>query len=389
MLRIRGGAVDLTRVIDRGTLSSYLHGFNLELTEIRIDEVTFANPARALANSTVSISFDSVFHVLDDSLYAVAATNVRADSQDSVIVVGNVSLTPTLEARPFFARQSQRADLLTLSAGPIRIEGLDFDSYVREDSLRVRLIAVDSLDLHSYSDIALDWGPRVRPCRYHMDFATIPIPFRIDTIRVTDAFIRYSELAKGSVRPGSLTLEQMNGVITNLTNDPERMTRQTPAVANVTAKLFGKGNMTATLSYPLLSKSLDFGVEASLGPMDLVTVNRFATNVAGVDVTKGRLDSLWIGTETRNGKAQGRLHMRYRDLDFRVIDRNTGEQKAKHSVLGFVGNLATRSNNPGKPGGKPRDGKIDYTCGKDDIAFFEFFVHSLANGLKHVVVVTG
>lgn len=385
-LTIRDGSIDITRLTERGVLGSFLHGLELELTDIRVDTVTLANPARALANSSVTVAFDSVFHVMDDSLYSLAITGVRADSRDSVVEVGRVELIPTLEAGPFFARQTQRADRLTIRAGPIRVGGLDFADYVREDSVAVRIIEVDSLDLHSYSDIKLDWGPRARPCRYHMDFESIPVPFRIDSIRVNDAFIRYSELAKGSVRPGELTLEEMNGVITNLTNDPGRMTRETPLVVEATAKLFGSGRMNAKLSYPLLSKTLDFDIEASLGPMGLQVANRFATNVAGVDVKQGRLDSLWIGTRTRSGKAQGRVYMRYRDLDFRLIDRNTGEQQVQHSVLGFVGNLVVRKNNPAKPGDKPKDGTIDYTCGKDDIAFFEFFVHSLANGLKRIVL---
>ena len=95
------------------------------------------------------------------------------------------------------------------------------------------------------------------------------------------------------------------------------MTPETPAVADVTAKLFGEGDLTARVEYPLLSKTLDFRIEASLGPMNLPTANRFATNVTGV---------------------------------------------------------------------APREGRIDYACGDNDIAFFELFVHALTNGLKRIVI---
>jgi hypothetical protein len=385
-VRIRDGSVDLTRVTDRGVLTSFVHGLDLELTEIRIDSVSFANPVRALTNSRVVVWFDSTRHVFDDSLYAVTARQVRADSRDSLVEIGNIALTPTLEASPFFARLSQRADRLNLSAGPLRVEGLDFSGYVSEESLHVRLIDVDSLDLHVYSDIKLDWGPRARPCRYHMGFADIAFPLRVDSLRVNDAFIRYSELAKGSQRPGDLTLEGVDGVVRNLTNDPERMTRETPAVADLTAKLFGQGDLTARVEYPLLSPTLNFRIQAALGPMSLPVVNQFATNVTGVEVTKGRLDRLQVNTDVRGGRATGLVRMEYRDLDFRLLDRNTGKEMAWHAVGGFLGNLVLRSNNPGKPGGTPRDGRIDYTCGENDIAFFELFIHALTNGLKRIVI---
>jgi hypothetical protein len=384
---IRNGSIDLRRPTDYGALTSFLRNLELRLTEIQIETVTLANPVSALKNSRVSLAFDTVYHVLDDSLYAVTATGFRAESRDSVMEIATIHLTPTLEATPFFGRLRQRADRLGLSAGPIRIEGLDFAKYISDEALAIRLIEVDSLDLHVHSDIDLDWGPKARPCRYHMGFSEIPVPFRIDTVRVNDGFIRYSELAKGSVSPGELTFEEVAGLITNLTNDPDLMTPATPAVVHMTARLFGEGDMEATVRYPLLSPTLDFDVEASAGPMSLTTANRFASNVAGVEVTKGDLDSLWVGLESRDGKATGRVHMRYRDLSFRMFDRNTGNEKVWHSVLGFAGRVATRGSNPGKPEDEPRDGKIDYTCGDDHIVFFEFFVGSLVNGVKRIVLI--
>jgi hypothetical protein len=157
-LRIRDGNVDLSRVTDRGTLLSSIRGLDIELTEAVIDSITFANPVRALTNSRVSIAFDTVLHTLDDSLYAVAAIQLRADSRDSVVEIGTVRITPTLRAARFFERLPEREDRINLSAGPVRIEGLDFRRYVRDESVRVRSIDVDSLDLHVYADINLDWG---------------------------------------------------------------------------------------------------------------------------------------------------------------------------------------------------------------------------------------
>jgi len=385
-IRIRDGSVDLTQVTERGTLTSFLHGLDLELTEIRIDTLSFANPGRALTNSRVSVAFDTVRHVFGDSLYVLTATQVRADSRDSLVRIGTVQLVPTLEAAPFFDRLPERADRINMSAGPIRVEGLDFAGYVSEETVHVRLVDVDSLDLHVYSDINLDWGPRAMPCRYHNGFAEIPFPLRIDTIRVNDALIRYSELANGSERPGELTLEELNGTVVNLTNDPDRMTYDTPAVANVTAKLFGEAPMQASLAYPLLSPTVDFSLEAAAGPMDLVTANRFATNTTGVEVEKGQLDSLWLSAEVKDGQAEGRVLMLYRDLDFRLVNKNSGKEMAWHAVAGFAANIVLRSNNPGKPEDTPRDGKIEYSCGDNDMVFFEFFVHFLANGLKRIVI---
>lgn len=384
---LRNGSVDLTRVTDRGVLASRLRGLDVTLTEISIDSVTFANPVRALTNSRVTLAFDTAHHVLGDSLYFVAATGVRADSRDSVVEIGAVGFTPTLEATSFFGRLPKRADRLNVHAGPIRIRGLDFANYLRDEAVLVRLVEVDSLDLHVYSDIALDWGQKARPCRYHMGFAEIPIPFRLDTLRIGSGFIRYSELAKGSQKPGELTMEQVNGTVTNLTNDPGRMTPATPAVASLSARLFGEGPVAATVRYPLLSPTLDFDVEVSLGAMSILPANRFATNVTGVEVKEGRVDSLWVGLESRDGKVTGRVHMRYRDLDFRILDRNTGKEMAWHSVLGFLGNAVVRSSNPGKPQDEPRDGRIEYSCGDQDMVFFEFLVHALVNGLKRVVFI--
>jgi hypothetical protein len=165
------------------------------------------------------------------------------------------------------------------------------------------------------------------------------------------------------------------------------MTAATPALARLGARLYGEGPVSAVVRYPLLSPTLDFDVEVALGAMPILPANRFATNVTGVEVKEGQIDSLWVEIESRDGKATGRVHMRYRDLNFRILDRNTGKEMVWHSLLGFAGNIAVRSTNPGKPQDEPREGRIEYTCGEQDMVFFEYLVHALVTGLKRVVLI--
>jgi hypothetical protein len=261
----------------------------------------------------------------------IRAAGLRADSEESLVEIQDFSVIPTLEADPFFRRLEQRADRIDLHAGPILLRGLDFYKYFAEDELYVRSIEVDSLDVHVFADINIEWGPRARACRYHNGFAEIEVPMTIDTIRLVDTDVRYSELAKGAARPGELTFEDLNGVVVNVTNDRERMTHETPVVVDVTGKLFGEGNVQARLAYPLLSPTLDFTLEASVGPMDMTAFNTFARNVVGVEVTKGRLDSLHLSKVSRRGQASGRIDMRYRDFSFRIFDRNSGKEMPWHS----------------------------------------------------------
>ncbi len=385
-IRIDGASIVLVYEGELGTARSALHDLDLELTDITIDQVTAANPARALANSTVALAFDSASYLVEDSLYVIRAAGLRAESEDSLVEIGEFEVIPTLEAGPFFSRLRQRADRITLNAGPILIRGLDFYKYFAEDELQMRSIEVDSLDLHVFADINLDWGPRARACRYHNGFAEIEVPLTIDTIRLVGADIRYSELAKGAARPGELTFDELNGVVVNVTNDRDKMTQETPAVADVTGKLFGEGDVQARLAYPLLSPTLDFSFEASVGPMSMTAFNSFARNVVGVEVKKGQLDSVYMFKETRRGQAGGRLYLTYRELDFRIFNRNTGKEMPWHSVASFLGNVVVRSNNPGKPGDRPREGTVKYKCRDRDIVFFEFLVGALGSAVKGIVI---
>ncbi|MEJ2334995.1 MAG: DUF748 domain-containing protein [Gemmatimonadales bacterium] len=385
-IRIDDASIVMIEDSEIGTALSALHGLDLELTDIRIDVVTAANPARALANSRVVIAFDSASHRVEDSLYVIRTVGLRADSDESLVSIEDFSVIPTLEAGPFFARLKQRADRIDLTAGPIFIRGLDFHRYFAEDALYVRSIEVDSLDLHVFADINIAWGPRARACRYHNGFAEIEVPMTIDTIQLVEADILYSELAKGAARPGELTFEDLSGVVVNVTNDREKMTHETPAVVDVTGKLFGEADVHARLAYPLLSPTLDYSLDASAGSMDMAAFNTFSRNVVGVEVKKGQLDSLHMSYVADRGQASGRIYMLYRDLDFRIFDRNRGKEMPWHTVAGFLGNLVVRSNNPGKPGDEPREGTIKYTCSDKDIVFFEFLVGALGSGMKGIVI---
>jgi len=107
---------------------------------------------------------------------------------------------------------------------------------------------------------------------------------------------------------------------------------------------------------------------------------------AGVELKQGELSSLWVGVEVEDGHALGSVHMLYRDFDFRLVDKNSLREKPWYAVAGFVGNILVRSNNPAQVDVTPRVGEIDYTCGDNDMVFFEFLIHFLANGLKRIVI---
>jgi hypothetical protein len=82
-----------------------------------------------------------------------------------------------------------------------------------------------------------------------------------------------------------------------------------------------------------------------------------------------------------NSKASGTMELRYRGLDFKVVDKQTGENSgAVDQLKSMVADWIVMDWNP-MPGQAMRPGTIDYE--RDPEKFlFNYMVKSLTSGIK-------
>lgn len=368
-----------------GGLPAVLWGISVQLDDLAIDSTSARDTSRVLFSNHVTVTLDGYRGVFEDSLYAVTVGPAHVSTRDSLLTVQSFHVGPTVSDPRFMQRQRYRTNRYISSARRIEVRGLEARRFVEERSLLAGAASIDSLVVDVYRNNHLPRDPNDPPPPMpHKAARGLRQVFRIDTIRVRGGTIRYTRLAEDGAQPGAIAFEDVSASMYNVTNDPRRMTRATPAVVDAIGWVAGAGRLQTTIRLPLLSPHLSLTYHGRLGPMDARALNDAFVNIAGVRIESGDIDSLWFAADVQRGIAAGTLQGVYRNLEVETLDKATGERGLKKRIGTFVLNtLAMKSRNTWEDGSL-RTGTIDHVYEEGD-SFFKFLWHSVRSGIFSMV----
>jgi len=160
-------------------------------------------------------------------------------------------------------------------------------------------------------------------------------------------------------------------------------------MARAQGLLMGATPVAAELSIPVLSPTLDLSYRASVGPVRADVVNEVLIPLEGIEFVRGEVDTLWLDVSATNGVSDGAIHMRYRDLAVRTVDKNSGQQNLGRVLESAVANLLLiRPNNPSQLNREPRLGQVSYVRRNQD-TLWGFLWFGIRGGLLSLIVGDG
>jgi hypothetical protein len=257
-----------------------------------------------------------------DSLY-----RVRVGSSHLSILAGTY-LATDIEIMPDSAAFSRRRQAGTavqthyaMRAGSFRVTGLDVWGFLWGSRFKALSAVADSLMMEIYLDrtapVPLD-SLRLLP---HESFRTIPVPVRVDTFRIQNGEIRYSERAIDGARPGMIRFANTHADLYNLTNDPRGP--NLPVVLDVRTLLAGSAPSAVILEYDFRAPKLNLDFRGTVRDLDATRLNDMTVNLEGLRLPSGHLDSAWFKFRVRDGVANGDMQLLYRHLEAEFVDKVT------------------------------------------------------------------
>jgi hypothetical protein len=324
-----------------------------------------------------------------DSLTTVAIARVEANAADSMLRMDSVEVRPTVDLAQQRRRVKWRRTRIGASIAAITARGIDYGALLRAGNIVIRRMDLTTPRLDMLVDRLPEPDPRPERARMPNEIMrALPMRLTIDTIGTGDGTIVYGELELGRPRPGLVTFERVRGTVTNLSNDPARMSDTHPMVGTASAHLMGAGRLSATIEIPLLADKLDLRYRGTLGPIPLIDFNRFMALNMAIKVRQG--DGIGCSFDARvvDGHATGRLTPLYRDLKIGMTDKGGGVfgTIGRHVGSFVANNFKLRTDNPADDGkGELIVGRIDRRRAPDE-ELFPFFWSTLRPAIKQVMM---
>jgi hypothetical protein len=347
----------------------------------RIDPAEAFEPERVLFCDDLRVEFD-LYDTEMEGDYELRVGPFQTSTAESALVIDRLSYRALHTDEEYLQGGGPPGDRFDITAGPIRLDGIDYWRILESLEIAVEHASVESLHIDVLSDKQRSEAEGPPPAIMPHDLVQqLPIPVTVEQLDIRDSRVLYRERGEKSVLTGSISFENINGTVTSLSNDPARMTRETPAVIRVSAELQGQGGLEARIEVPLLAPAPTMKVWGEAGAFDAELLNTMLPAIEGVRFTSGRLDTAWLEISFGPERAVGSVIPVFRDVRIRTESRETGDQDLGNVIVSFAANtFVLRKDNQPRADKPPRAGKVDYRIKPGD-PFFKIFWEAIRDGL--------
>ncbi len=312
--------------------------------------------------STGKISFSDSKKKYDGSI-----KSINFSSADSILILNSFSLTPILPDSEFFNGDKYRQDRWKIYIYQLKCDGIDLSKYIWDNSIEIQNIRLDAQFLDILTNMRLNIPQDFAPKMPNEIISEMPLDLNIRKVILNIDSIVVRESWPYSPQPSRLPFTNIRGTLLNISSLKEFQTRESPAVISASAKIAGRGLLTINMKIPLLSEGTDFSYSGSLGTMETDPLNDHLIISDLVEVTSGKIDSVILKVESKNGIVSSNVVPFYKDLTIRSINESTMKGDGlMSSIASFIGNvMKIRNANSAETGIKT--GRIIYVQKKTDV----------------------
>jgi len=377
---IRNASFQSFELNGNDTISLFaLDSINASFKYLSLDSAAFVNKNIVENIEDFSVEIKGYQRVLPDSLYSIEVKNLKVDKKSATLTLDGVKLLPMYDQYEFARKAGYRKGRITLEMPTLTFANIDFHKLVADRAFVSENVSVDALSLDIFSDKHMEEWKRYRNMIPEMLMA-IPLPFRLDTLRVAKGNIKYVERPEGSEETGYVTFDDVYTTFynaTNIVNEGE----ETTMIADVQTLFMNEGKLNVNFRFPLHREDLSHTIKVAMTAMPLTELNKILEAAVNASVKSGQLNSLEFTMELDQNKATGMMHFAYNDLKIELLGKGQDDPKLKEKIGSFLANLLVlKSDNPNGNKDELREGPISHERNSEK-AIFGYWVRALVSGV--------
>jgi len=306
---------------------------NGELKEFAINSTNIKNIQQLIAtNSSFLLSrFNGSYSDINNNMQWY---NAGFDRSNKTFTVDSFAFHPTPDRETFEVKQLYQNDYIKIKTGAIRVGPFDLDTYIKDSTMNIGTLLLDNVFMTDYRD---NHSLPFRAGRTKLLPSTLiqtRIPFRlsIDTVRLNNANIEYTEVGAKTKEAGTLSVTKMTIKIFpvrnyNLTN-----------ADSLRIQMNGYLMDTAWLRLRVRESYADslggFFMSLRLKPTDPMILNPVLIPLSSAKLQSGYLDTVSLRVIGKDYLAFGEMKMHYHDLKIKFL--KNGSETKKSFLTGLI-----------------------------------------------------
>jgi len=325
-----------------------LLNIKLYLADLLIDSSTQNDQERFLFAKNCLINLKKYTTTTSDGLYRFTLGDLDIETQQKAMRLKNIQFTPVGTVRNFYKQIGHQQDRFELSLAQVDFSNIEWWTLLAEESLVMNKAQMQNGKIKIFNDKSQPADTRSKVGKYpHQLLMKVPFLIKVDTIGLNNFDLSYTELNPKSGQTGTINFENINGTITNITNDPGTIKQNKFLSVSAKASFMKRSAVTAGFKFDLAQADKGaFTVTAQMGAVPYQALNEITVPLALLKINRLNLKSLDVSMRGDNYRASGTVKMIYDDLNITAL-KAADDTLKKRGLLSFIANnFVIKSKNP-------------------------------------------
>jgi hypothetical protein len=309
-----------------------------------------------------------------DSTTTLKWYNAGYNAESKTLSLDSFTYYPTQHRDTVLARAPYQLDYITFKSGPVALTDFNLEDYKRDSALIANTVTITNPVITIYRD---KLPPRlsgvIKPLPVDM-IKRIGLPLSLRSVVIVDGSLSYTERHARTRAEGTIVLNSMNGVLTNIKNRGH--SEEDSLSLTLNAFLMDSAELNLRVRESYVDSLAGFLMTLRMKPTTLTFLNPVLAPLSNLIIKSGTIDSLQLRAIGQENLSLGEMTMFYRNLRIRLVkDGDPTRSSFTDKVASFLANaLVIRTNNNGKPG-------IVYFERLRDRSFFNYIIKMTFSGM--------
>jgi hypothetical protein len=332
-------------------LNSVKH-LDISVSDLLIDSLSEQDKSRFYYTKDISFALKGYNSVGKDKMYTTKLDTVTGSTQQKSLRIVGLQMIPMYPDLEFSRKYKYGKDRYDLKFDEISLAGVDFIKLDENGSLHAKSLSIGPAKINIFVNRELPAEPGLNKARNfpHVALKRAPIPLLIDTLKLRNLDVAYTEYNPFSLKRGTIFFSNFGGNVYNLTNDSAALLKNNHALAKLHAMVMKTSRLDITINLNLTAKDAAFTYKGSVAPMNMLVLNTVAKNMGLVEIESGKMQKTSFDIKANVNGSSGTVIFLYNNLKVKLLkDSELGEPTKKKGLLSFIANtLLIKDNNPTK-----------------------------------------
>lgn len=336
----------------KNKINNFNH-INIHFTNLLIDSLTQYDSTRFLYAKDASITIKNYQIRTPDSLYICKIDSIHIAARQRLMTLLNISVNPRGSKGNFEKKLSYVQDRYDLKINTLKFENIDWWSLANEDGIWSKKAELFDGALNVYCDRSLPPSPKSKLGNYpHQLLMKLKLPMYINELLIHHLNISYEEFNPKSEQKGKIYFDNVNGVVSNITNMADQIHDNKWMKVIGSTKLMHTALLKATFNFDLIKyKQGVFSIDATLGKLDGKILNPVTKPLGLFEIKEGTINKLEAHINGNNLNATGKILLLYENLKINAFKKDEDKKGAikKRGFISFIANnFIIAKSNPSK-----------------------------------------